>query len=93
MKKKTLGITAVALLLAGVTAMAVRAVLFSKVSKWSGRTIQLGKFFAGKATLAGAVFLNLRFFTALLLAVCYAAGAALLGINIYFVILLQYIVK
>lgn len=82
---------AVALLLAGVTAIAVRAVLLSKVSKWSGRTIQLGKLFAGKATLAGAVFLNLRFFTTFLLALCYAAGATLLLLN--FVILLQYIVK
>lgn len=75
------------------TAMAVKAVLFSKISKWSGRTIQLGKLFAGKATLAGAVFLNLRFFSTALLAAFYALGAAALLANIYFVFLLKYIVK
>lgn len=84
---------ALALFTAGVTAITVRMVLFSKLGKWSGRTIQLSKLFAGKATLAGAVFLNLRFFSTLLLAVCYAAGAAALVLNIYFVFLLKYIVK
>ncbi len=83
---------AVFLLIAGATAIAVRAVLFSKISKWSGRTVQLGKLFAGKATLAGAVFLNLRFFSTLCLIVCYIIGGLVLVLNIYFVILLKYIV-
>ena len=84
---------ALALFTAAVTAMAVRGVLFSKIAKWSGRTIQLGKLFAGKATLVGAIFLNLRLFSTLLLALCYALGAAGFVLNIYFVFLLKYIVK
>ena len=84
---------ALGLFTVGVTVIAVRAVLFSKIGKWSGKTLQLGKLFAGKATLAGAIFLNLRFFSTLLLALCYALGAAAFIFNIYFVFLLKYIVK
>ncbi len=74
---------------AGVTMAVLRAVLFSKIAKWSGRTIQISKLFAGKATLAGAVLLNLHFFTTVLLGLCYAAGVLVLAVNIYFVFLLK----
>ncbi len=69
----------------GFLAAAVRAVLSAKILKWSGRTVQLGKLFAGRATLVGAIFLNLHFFATLLLGFCYAVGAAVLMGNIYFV--------
>lgn len=73
----------------GLLAAAVRAVLSAKIIKWSGRTVQLGKLFAGRATLVGAIFLNLHFFATLLLAACYALGLLVLAVNIYFVFLLK----
>ena len=73
----------------GFLSLAVRAVLRAKILKWTGRTVKLGKLFAGRATLVGAVFLNLHFFATVLLAFCYAVGAAVLAVNIYFVFLLK----
>ena len=73
----------------GLLAAAMRAVLSAKIMKWSGRTIQLGKVFAGKATLVGAIFLNLHLFATLLLGLCYLVGLVVLIINIYFVFLLK----
>lgn len=73
----------------GVLAYAVRAVLTAKILKWAGRSVQLTKLFAGRVTLVGAVFLNLHFFATLLLVLCYALGAAVLAVNIYFVFLLK----
>ncbi len=80
---------ALAVLVLGLLGAALRGVLTAKVVKWSGKTIKLGKLFAGKATLAGAVFLNLHFFATLLLLFCYALGAGVLLLNIYFVFLLK----
>lgn len=79
----------IVILCLGLMAAAVRAVLAAKIVKWSGKTIQLGKLFAGRATLVGAIFLNLHLFATLLLVCCYALGAAVLALNIYFVILLK----
>lgn len=73
----------------GFLSLAVRAVLRAKILKWTGRTVQLGKLFAGRATLVGAVFLNLHFLATVLLCVCYAWGVAVLAVNIYFVFLLK----
>lgn len=73
----------------GFLSVAVRAVLRAKILKWTGRSVKLGKLFAGRATLVGAVFLNLHFFTTVLLCACYALGAAVLAVNIYFVFLLK----
>ncbi len=69
----------------GIVTIALRSVLIAKIVKISGTTVKLGKLFAGKATLVGAVFLNLRLFSTLLLIVIYAAGAAGLMINFLFV--------
>lgn len=79
----------VVILCLGMLAAAVRAVLSAKIMKWSGRTIQLGKVFAGKATLIGAIFLNLHLFATVLLGLCYMIGLAVLVVNIYFVFLLK----
>lgn len=73
----------------GTLALAVRAVLSAKISKWATRTVQLSKLFAGRATLVGAVFLNLHFFATLLLWMCYALGASVVVLNVYFVFLLK----
>ena len=69
----------------GAIALAVRAVLSAKISKWATRTVQLSKVFAGRATLVGAVFLNLHFFATVLLVICYALGAAVAAVNLYIV--------
>lgn len=71
----------------GTLALAVRWVLRARVNKWVGGTLSWAKFFAGRVTLAGAIFLNLHFLATLLLGLCYALGAAVLVWNIYFVIL------
>lgn len=73
----------------GALALAVRAVLSAKIGKWASRTVQLSKLFAGRATLVGAVFLNLHFFSTVLLWACYAFGAAVAVLNVYFVFLLK----
>lgn len=73
----------------GLLALAVRAVLAAKIAKWAGRTVQLTKLFAGRATLVGAVFLNLHFLATVLLFLCYSAGLMVLAVNIYFVFLLK----
>ena len=54
--------------------LALRSVLIARIIKWSGVTIKLSKIFAGKATLVGAIFLNLRFFALLLLGIIYGIG-------------------
>ena len=73
----------------GALALVVRVVLSAKISKWATRTVQLSKLFAGRATLVGAVFLNLHFFATLLLWACYALGVAVAVLNLYFVFLLK----
>ena len=67
-----------AVLCLGGVMLALRSVLIRTVIKWSGRTIKVGKIFAGKTTLVGAVFLNLRFFALLLLMAVYGVGSAFL---------------
>lgn len=73
----------------GVMTLALRSVLLAKIAKLSGTTVKLGTLFAGKATLTGAIFLNLRLFSTLLLIFVYAVGAAGLLINFIFVFWLK----
>jgi hypothetical protein len=69
----------------GCVVVAMRSVLLAKIVKYSGRTVNIGKLFASRSTLAGAVFLNLRFFALLLLIVLYTVGVLLILINLFFV--------
>ena len=64
-----------------VLSLALRSVLLARLARAAGKTVQLGKLFAGRATLVGAVFLNLRFFSTVLLYLLYAVGAAVLGMD------------
>ena len=70
----------------GALMLAVRAVLTARVVKLAGATVKVSKIFAGKATLAGAVLLNLRLFSTLLLWVLYLMGLIVLLLNIIWVI-------
>lgn len=65
----------------GVLSLALRSVLLARLARAAGKTVQLGKLFSGRATLVGAVFLNLRFFSTVLLYLLYAVGAAVLGMD------------
>lgn len=65
----------------GALVLALRSVLVARIVKVSGQTIRLGKLFAGRATLVGAVFLNLRLFSTLLLWLVYAIGLVVLVFN------------
>lgn len=65
----------------GCIILAMRSVLIAKVIKYSGKTVHVAKIFAGRATLVGAIFLNLRFFSTLLLIFLYGTGAALVLLN------------
>lgn len=69
----------------GALTLAVRSVLVARVVKMSGQTVKLSKVFAGQASLTGAVFLNLRLFTGLLVVFVYAVGAFVLACNLLFV--------
>jgi len=69
----------------GAVTFTMRSVLIARIVKVSGATVKMGKLFAGKATLAGAVFLNLRLFSTLLLMLVYGVGAAALALNFLFV--------
>lgn len=72
-----------------VVTLALRSVLIAKIVKLSGTTVKLGKLFAGKASLAGAVFLNLRLFSTLLLILIYTVGVMGLLLNFIFVFWLK----
>lgn len=76
-------------LLLGVTSLAMRSVLLSRLVKISGQTVQLGKLFAGRATLVGAIFLNLRLFSTLLLIFLYILGIVALILNFLLVFWLK----
>ena len=75
----------VELVFLGALLLAIRSVLVARIVKFSGATIKLSKIFAGKATLVGAVFLNLRFFSTVLLALVYAWGAGMLLVQVLWV--------
>lgn len=69
----------------GAITLALRSVLVARIVKASSTTIKLSKIFAGKATLVGAVFLNLRFFSTALLGLAYAVGGVILILNVIWV--------
>ena len=78
-----------AAVLLGVLTFALRSVLLAKIVQISGKTVQLGKLFAGRATLVGAVFLNLRLFSTVLLWLLYAGGVFIVLMNFLFVFWLK----
>ena len=82
-------IRGISALLLGALTLALRSVLIARIVKAAGTTANLSKLFAGRATLVGAVFLNLRFFSTLLLSLLYAAGAGVVVLNFFFVFWLK----
>lgn len=70
----------------GCITLAMRSVLLAKAVKISGTTIRMSKVLAGKATLVGAVFLNLRFFSTVLLGFLYIVGFLFVWLNIWIIL-------
>ena len=70
-----------AALFLGAITLAMRSVLIARIAKISSTTVQLSKVFAGRATIIGAIFLNLRLFSSLLLLLVYGVGGTVLVFN------------
>lgn len=70
--------------LLGVFTFVTKTVFISRIVRASGQMVKMSAIFAGKATLVGAIFLNLRFFSVLALVLLYAMGAALAGLDFVF---------
>ena len=68
-----------AAVLLGLMRMALRSVLVRQMAKMSGTTLRMSRLFAGKATLAGAVLLNLHFLAIVAQIGLYMAGLLLLA--------------
>lgn len=62
-----------------------RSVFLARLARVSGKTVQLSRLFASRATLAGALFLNMRWLAALALWAGYGAGFLFLAVNLYWV--------
>lgn len=88
-KNKNSLVAGMSAIVLGLMTLATRSVLVSKILKVSGRTVQLSKLFAGRATLVGAIVLNLHFFAVVLLGLLYLAGLALIGVDFLIVFWLQ----
>lgn len=61
---------------------AARSVLVARLMQFSGATVSLSAVFASRATLVGAIFLNLRLICSVLLWILYLCGAAFTGLNL-----------
>lgn len=65
--------------------LAMRSVLIARIVKWSGTTVKISKIFTGKATIVGAILLNLRFFALILLGLVYMSGGMVLVLDLLLV--------
>lgn len=62
-----------------------RSVFLARLARMSGSAVNFSAVFAGRATLVGALFLNFRWLSALLLWALYVLGALALAVNIWLV--------
>lgn len=65
-------------LLLGVLTLVSRSVFLARLAHLTGTTVHFSALFASRATLVGALFLNMRWLTLLGLAGCYALGGLIL---------------
>ncbi len=66
-------------------AFVARSVFLARLARLSGSAVNFSAVFAGRATLVGALFLNFRWLSALLLWALYALGALALAANLWLV--------
>lgn len=69
---------ALASVLLAILTFVSRSVFLARLARFSGTTIQFSKLFASRATLVGALFLNMRWLSILLLWLLYGVGAIIL---------------
>lgn len=76
---------AVSTVFIGLLAYVTKSVFLAQIKQTAGATISFGVIFASRATLIGALFLNLRLIATLLLVLLYCVGAAVITLNFVFV--------
>ncbi len=70
----------------GVLTFISRSVLIARIARVSGKTIQFSRIFASRATLVGALFLNMRWLAALLLWTLYGLGLLIFAVDIWWIL-------
>lgn len=74
---------AAALVLLSALTFVSRSVFFARLARAAGPTVKLSSVFASRATLVGALLLNLRCLSVLVLWILYAAGILVLGLILW----------
>ena len=69
----------------GLLGFAAKSVLIGRVMELSGSVVSISSVFASRATLVGAIFLNMSLICTVLLWVLYIAGAMIFGLNMWFI--------
>lgn len=80
---------AVAVVFISLLAFVTKSVFTARIMKMAGPTVNFTSVFASRATLIGALFLNLRLISTVLLVLLYGAGALLIGLNFLFVFVVK----
>lgn len=70
-------------MLVGVLTFVSRSVFTAQLARTAGTTVRFSHIFASRATLVGALFLNMRWLAALLLWMLYGLGAIIFVFDIY----------
>lgn len=76
---------AVAGVLLSLLTFVTRSVFLARLARLSGTTVNFSAVFAGRATLVGALFLNMRWLASLALCLLYGAGLCALLVNIWLI--------
>ena len=71
--------------LVGILTFVSRSVFVARVARTAGTTVKFSRIFASRATLVGALFLNMRWLAALALWFLYGLGFAIFVLDIYWV--------
>ena len=72
--------------LVGVLTFVSRSVFLARVARTAGTTVKFSRIFASRATLVGALFLNMRWLAALLLWVMYGLGIFIFALDMCWVL-------
>ena len=71
--------------LVGILTFVSRSVFIARVVRTAGTTVKFSRIFASRATLVGALFLNMRWLATLLLWMMYGLGVAIFILDVYWV--------
>jgi len=73
-------------LILGILTFVSRSVFLARLARISGKTVHFSTIFASRATLVGALFLNMRWLAALLLWTLYAVGILIFIIDVWWML-------